>query len=164
MTRNWVNIGSGNGLLPDGTKPLPEPMLTYHQRALSWEDLKISISKITFLESHSDLPGANEFKGGIRPVFERCQTLLHPELTPWWSFLLADGAHHKKSHSPTHPHLTLKIEGQGHGWGQSLKSQLGTTSYWLTSFWWIQPFVPIIELFLKFDLQNPRSKSYLKVT
>ena len=27
----WVNIGSGNDLLPDGTKPLPEPMLTYHQ-------------------------------------------------------------------------------------------------------------------------------------
>ena len=24
----WVTIGSGNGLLPDGTKPLPEPMLT----------------------------------------------------------------------------------------------------------------------------------------
>ena len=23
-----VNIGSGNGLVPDGTKPLPEPMLT----------------------------------------------------------------------------------------------------------------------------------------
>ena len=27
VTYNWVNIGSGNGLLPDGTKPLPEPML-----------------------------------------------------------------------------------------------------------------------------------------
>ena len=27
----WVNIGSGNGLLRNGTKPLPEPMLTYHQ-------------------------------------------------------------------------------------------------------------------------------------
>ena len=26
----WVNIGSGNGLLPGGTKPLPEPMLTNH--------------------------------------------------------------------------------------------------------------------------------------
>ena len=26
-----VNIGSGNGLLPDGTKPLPEPMLTYRK-------------------------------------------------------------------------------------------------------------------------------------
>ena len=28
-----VNIGLGNGLLPDGTKPLPEPILIYHQ----WE-------------------------------------------------------------------------------------------------------------------------------
>ena len=29
MTKqNWVNIGSGNGLLPDSTKPLPQPMLT----------------------------------------------------------------------------------------------------------------------------------------
>ena len=27
----WVKIGSGYGLLPDGTKPLPDPMLTYHQ-------------------------------------------------------------------------------------------------------------------------------------
>ena len=27
----WVNIGSGNGFLPDYTKPLPEPMLIYHQ-------------------------------------------------------------------------------------------------------------------------------------
>ena len=30
-TKIWVNIGSGNGLLPDGNKPLPEPMLTDHQ-------------------------------------------------------------------------------------------------------------------------------------
>ena len=30
-TEIWVNIGSGNGLLPDNTKPLPEPMLTDHQ-------------------------------------------------------------------------------------------------------------------------------------
>ena len=29
-TQTWVNIASGNGLLPDGTKPLPEPMLTYY--------------------------------------------------------------------------------------------------------------------------------------
>ena len=26
-----VNIGSGNGLLPDSTKPVPEPILTYHE-------------------------------------------------------------------------------------------------------------------------------------
>ena len=31
-TENWVNIGLGNGLLTDGTKPLPEPMLTYRER------------------------------------------------------------------------------------------------------------------------------------
>ena len=34
MTSNcaiWVNIVSDNGLLPDGTKPLPEPNLTYHK-------------------------------------------------------------------------------------------------------------------------------------
>ena len=30
-TEIWVNIGSGNGFLPDGTKPIPEPMLTDHQ-------------------------------------------------------------------------------------------------------------------------------------
>ena len=27
----WVNTSSGNGLLPDGTTPLPEPMLTDRQ-------------------------------------------------------------------------------------------------------------------------------------
>ena len=32
VTKKWVNIASGNGLLPDGTKPIPEPMLTCHQR------------------------------------------------------------------------------------------------------------------------------------
>ena len=30
-TEIWVNIGSGNGLVPDGTKSLPEPMLIYNQ-------------------------------------------------------------------------------------------------------------------------------------
>ena len=30
-TQILVNIGSGNGLLPDSTKPLPEPMLTYRK-------------------------------------------------------------------------------------------------------------------------------------
>ena len=30
-TQILVNIGSGDGLLLDGTKSLPEPMLTYHK-------------------------------------------------------------------------------------------------------------------------------------
>ena len=31
VTEIWVKICSGNGLLPDSTKPKPEQMLTYHQ-------------------------------------------------------------------------------------------------------------------------------------
>ena len=38
-----------------------------------------------------------------RPVFEWNQVLLHPELTPWWSFLFANGTHHKKETSQPHP-------------------------------------------------------------
>ena len=30
----WVYTGSDNGLLPDGTKPLPEPELAYHYKVL----------------------------------------------------------------------------------------------------------------------------------
>ena len=30
-TEIWINIASGNGLLPNGTKPLPDPKLTDHQ-------------------------------------------------------------------------------------------------------------------------------------
>ena len=47
-TEIWVNIGSGNGLLPDGTKPLPEPMLTYHHWSLvafTWEQFHMKCSR-----------------------------------------------------------------------------------------------------------------------
>ena len=47
----WVNISSGNGLLPDGTKPLPKPMLTnpvlftisgqFHKTYLGHQSLKL---------------------------------------------------------------------------------------------------------------------------
>ena len=34
----WANIGSGNGLVPDGIKPLPEQMLTsYYWGFLSFD-------------------------------------------------------------------------------------------------------------------------------
>ena len=51
-TKIWVNIGSGNGLLPDGTKPLPEPMLTYHQSgpvAFTWGQFPMKCSIYLFL-------------------------------------------------------------------------------------------------------------------
>ena len=72
VTEIWVNIGSGNGLLPDGTKPLNEPMLTDHQwslvtiyiRAISQKMPQPSITKIclkiTCLKFHLNFPGANE--------------------------------------------------------------------------------------------------------
>ena len=44
-TEIWVNIGSGNGLLPDGTKPLPEPILT-EWLSVKTSDIDISASAI----------------------------------------------------------------------------------------------------------------------
>ena len=36
-TKIWVNMGSGNGLMPDGTKPLSELMLTSHLSEIQWQ-------------------------------------------------------------------------------------------------------------------------------
>ena len=64
-----VHIGSGNGLVLDGTKPLPEPMLIYHQRdsgALTWVQFRRKCSihiislKNTIEKSLLWLSGANE--------------------------------------------------------------------------------------------------------
>ena len=30
VTLIWVNMGSGNGVLPEGAQPLPKPMFIYH--------------------------------------------------------------------------------------------------------------------------------------
>ena len=46
MPEIWVNIGSGNGLLPDGTKPLPDPMLTSYY-AILWHSLESNMKKST---------------------------------------------------------------------------------------------------------------------
>ena len=64
-----ASISSGNSLLPDGTKPLPKPMLTYHpfrihSRMVFTLKLKISIPKlclkITQFKSQSHISGDNE--------------------------------------------------------------------------------------------------------
>ena len=49
VTQIWINIGSGNSLLPDGTNPLLEPMFTYHQRvslAFTWDQFHKKCSQI----------------------------------------------------------------------------------------------------------------------
>ena len=69
----WVNIGSGNGLLADGTKPISEPMLTNHQWLVSWyspdgkftanaQDVYLEMSlKISDLRLQPHLPDASEY-------------------------------------------------------------------------------------------------------
>ena len=63
-TKIWINIGLGNDLFPDCTKPLPEPMLTghqwspvtsilgkFHERCLNHQSLNLAwnyMSKISF--------------------------------------------------------------------------------------------------------------------
>ena len=74
-TKIWVNIGSGNGLLPDSTRSLPEPMLTDHQwlpmtfilgqfHNISQQMPQPSITKIclkiTCVRFHWNFPGTNE--------------------------------------------------------------------------------------------------------
>ena len=80
-TEVWVNIGSGNGLLSDGTKPLLEPMLTdhrwnpvtfilgqFHKRCLNHRALK-SIWKL-HLKFHSNFPGVNELSYWCHKYFD----------------------------------------------------------------------------------------------
>ena len=44
-TKNWVKIGSDNGLLPDGTKPLPEQMLIISK--VQWQSAKGNFTRDT---------------------------------------------------------------------------------------------------------------------
>ena len=49
-SQNLVNIGSGNGLLPEDIRPFPEPKLTYHYQgcvAFTWEKIQW-VSKLLF--------------------------------------------------------------------------------------------------------------------
>ena len=75
-TEIWVNIGSGNGILPDGTKPLPE---YWHNISKVWWHLFVALSqeihqplvtkislKIMYIEFNSNTPGANELNHNKR--------------------------------------------------------------------------------------------------
>ena len=76
----WINIGSGNGLLPNGTKPFPDPILNsrqwgyvgqFHRTCLRYQ----SIGRYTLLNL---LPGTK--------VFRSYPFLVgwHPLATRWW--------------------------------------------------------------------------------
>ena len=50
VSQDLVNIGSDNGLVPSGTKPLPEPMLTNHQ----WGFVAFILSEVNFTVNRAD--------------------------------------------------------------------------------------------------------------
>ena len=53
-SQTLVDMGSGDGLVPDGTKPLPEPMLTSHQQS----PLELTWAQFTFIWSASRMCGS----------------------------------------------------------------------------------------------------------
>ena len=63
----FLNIGSGNGLLPDNTKPLPEPMLTWsvtsndiHLGVISLEISQPWITKISLKITDMKFPSNSQ--------------------------------------------------------------------------------------------------------
>ena len=69
----WVNIGLGNGLLPDGTKPLPEPPLIHY---LNWS-LKVFCGI--------------QLRGISQEVFMNLICDMCSEITLLWSLLVSQG-------------------------------------------------------------------------
>ena len=94
VTYIWVNIGSGNGVLPDGTKPLPEPFLTYTSRGIiirgSEDDNQLNKTENCILKPHLDFPGANELNNSvclILPVngsLNQTRVPSHSQWFSWW--------------------------------------------------------------------------------
>ena len=87
-SQNVVNIGSDNGLVPSGTKPLSEPTLMYHQqRAISQEIPKISFKSpkdqwvnCPWLNTpNSNHPTDDTYRDNF--LDEKYQCLLH--IIPW---------------------------------------------------------------------------------
>ena len=60
--RNMVNIGLGIGLVPSGTKPLPEPMLTYCQ-----VHIRVHISRKFHSKIESFLKNENVYLNSLWP-------------------------------------------------------------------------------------------------
>ena len=79
LGQHWISIGSGNGLLPEGTKPLPETMLTHWGRVTH-----ICISKLIIIGSNNglspcrrqDIIGTNAGIVLIGPIVTNCSEML----------------------------------------------------------------------------------------
>ena len=88
---NWVNIGSGNDLVPSGTKSLPEQMLTNHQwvlLAFTWGKFHrkcsrypclIIVWKLLIYEHSCTGPGANQLSTVVKYVQHDPQPNKYPK-------------------------------------------------------------------------------------
>ena len=80
------SLGSGNGLLPEGTKPLPEPTVASHlwgSVAFTWEQFRC------------EFPGANDLMKMTEVIEflflgETGQSEIHPQSLVWWPLGPAD--------------------------------------------------------------------------
>ena len=105
--RIWVDIGTGDGLVPASTKPLPELILTYPQwgiylKASLQKAIKISLKyitlKITYLVLQLHLPGANELISQDSHIFDIQIHCLTTRLTEWlisprWNYYITVQSH-----------------------------------------------------------------------
>ena len=64
---NLVIIGSDNGLLPDGTKPLSEPMMTCHQHGIHLWEIPQEVLKIFLLKWVWNRAGASTTRVLVLP-------------------------------------------------------------------------------------------------
>ena len=99
--RSRSTFGSGNGLLPDGTKPLPQLMLTssvgfcgINPRPISQEVFKMTVHKMslknTLVKLLPHLPGANELiPGGLVMLTCSCEPGQHCFRSYWWGVSIA---------------------------------------------------------------------------
>ena len=89
-SRSWISFGPGeamvwqrygsiwfsHGLVPEGTKPLPKPMLTYHWWGYVWHS-----PKTNFTGSAVDINSYNEFE---KYTYKIISTLLRGQWVKAW--------------------------------------------------------------------------------
>ena len=119
-TENWVNIGSGNGLLPNGTKPLPEPMLDLS--SVSSSDILLRAINITagisatnhrnWLQKYSSKISLNS----PRPQWVKCN---------WWVCILSAIVLHECRAW----HIPLPVTSKTLSWTSGLKQNLLLNSF-----------------------------------
>ena len=67
-TQNWVNIGSDNGLLPDGNKPSHEPMLTERSSDIHLREILQEINQSPIIKISRKITFSNFIQISLGPM------------------------------------------------------------------------------------------------